>query len=213
MPKLVLVLILLAFHVKAASVEDRTNVQSEQVAPASETSELGFPIDIQWHLKGERYQFEFTGESQRKFLFMRIYDVAHYVENKAAATLISDVLEGRAARQLSIRYHHDISASRVRSALWDGFERNASEKEWTILEPMLDSVLDGINRDVRDGDELTMRWLSDDRVLFYYNNKLVSGYQDKLFARILWSIWLGGKSVVDEEELTEYLRRPYLPVE
>jgi|GEM_PF-1591077 len=168
-------------------------------------SELDFPIVTHWTLKDTRFDYRFTGESQRKFLFMRIYDVAHYVGLNDGAVSLENVFDRGINRQLLIRYHHDIAAQRLRSALWDGFERNSSDTEWKELEPVLHNILAGIKHDVRSGDELIIRWMSDDRVLFHYNNKLIAGYRGHLFARVLWAIWLSAKSVVDEKELTRFL--------
>ncbi len=172
----------------------------------SKLSPMGFPYQQQWTHEPSTVQFQFTGESQRKLLFLRIYDVAHYIDAGALAASADQILGQVLNRQLYIKYQHDISASRLRSVLYDGFELNSTPAEWEQIQMKVDKLIAKINRDANSGDEMIIRWLADDRVMFYLNGLLIAQTQHRVFGKVLWSIWLGPQSVVKRNELLASLQ-------
>lgn len=173
----------------------------------SKTSPMGFPYEQRWELDSSTVHFKFTGESQRKLLFLRLYDVAHYIDADARVTTSEQILRQDINRQLSIRYQHSISASRLRSVLLDGFHLNSTPSEWEQIEDKVEKLIAKINRDASSGDEMIIRWLANNRVMFYLNGALIAQTQHRIFAKVLWSIWLGPHSVVRLQELLSSLGR------
>lgn len=177
------------------------SIYSSSAYSEIETSKLGFPITQSWSIGTSPIKFEFTGESQRKLLFLKIYDIAHYIDANATYSTPHNILYKDSNRQITIRYHHNIPAARVRSVLKDGFELNSTPDEWALIEEKVEKFLAKIKRDAKPNDELVIRWLENNRVMFYLNKRLIAQTQHRLFARTLWSIWFGPHSVVKVSEL------------
>jgi len=167
-------------------------------APKSE-SRLDFPESYNVTVEDWEYQLSFMGEAKREFFFFDIYDVAYYRSVHPPQSTTDNA--GRAAQLLHIRYMRELPPQKVRDALRKGFLQNSSQEEWVKVNPTLEAFLSQIDRPVKRGDRLDIIWLNNGSVHFQLNNKSMKSYRDKLFMRILWSIWMGDEAVVNRKAL------------
>ena len=65
--------------------------------------------------------------------------------------------------------------------------------------------MQAIYKDVNQNDSFILRWLPGDTLVSVFKGKQVSAINNVLFAKTLWSIWLGDQSIVNREALIDKL--------
>jgi hypothetical protein len=98
-------------------------------------------------------------------------------------------------------FARDVDAAKIRDAYLDGFKENATADEFTSIRPLVDQFVAFFSRDVKENQQFVLRWLPGGIVIAAVAGEEKPPLTSPLFARVLWSIWLGKDSIVDRSDL------------
>jgi hypothetical protein len=167
-----------------------------------------FPSTVSFTHSGKEYQLECTGVATRRKFFVKVYSVAHYLQKGAAneGDKFAAILQDNVAKQLTLKWVHEASPSQVMEGYRESFKNVLSEAEYNSLSPQIDQYLQFNNQEAHKGDEHILRWLPGGYVEVLINGKKTGSLSNTQFAKGLWSIWLGPKSVVNRDNLVSLMK-------
>jgi len=178
-------------------------------ATAQETAQepstgKSFPLLVRYSSGGTEYPMTLTGVAVRKKLVFKVYGMAHYAQDPVKGTkaevLAAMLVDGK-ARQITMDFARDVDAGKIRDAYMDGFRENATADELKTIQPLVDQFVAGFAHDVRENQQFIVRWLPGGVVVATVAGEEKPPITSLLFARVLWSIWLGKDSIVDRDDL------------
>jgi Chalcone isomerase-like len=166
--------------------------------------------DIAFEYDGSETGMSLTGFTVRKKLFLKIYSMAHYVEQAPKGIVKSEdiynyILQQGGAKQISMVFLRSLSAEQIRESLISGIKKNTNEDEYVQILPSVEVFMKSISEDVEEKDEFVLRWLPNGTIISLFQGKEISSIKDENFARTLWSIWFGDYSVIDRNKLIKEL--------
>ncbi len=176
----------------------------------SETgAEKQFPHSIVIEHNNEQLDLFLTGVTIRRKFFLKIYSMAHYIEQppEVAGSDTSDeniyksILENSGTKQISMVFMRKLSADQIQKSLRTGIKLNSNEAEYLQIQPQVEEFMQAINADVMKNDEFIIRWYPDDSVVSFFQGTKISSIRSVEFAKTLWAIWFGDFSVVDRKAL------------
>lgn len=179
------------------------------IAPAQETIQepstgKSFPVAVTYSKDGVEYPMSMTGVAVRKKLVFRVYGMAHYAQDPVKGTreeaLQAMLVDGK-ARQITMDFARDVDAEKIRDAYMDGFRENASADELKSIQPLVDQFVGFFSKEVKENQQFVLRWLPGGVIVATVAGEEKSPLTSPLFARVLWSIWLGKNSIVDRDDL------------
>jgi hypothetical protein len=168
----------------------------------SQTGEK-FPATVSFEEGGKKIELQATGVSTRKKLMFKVYSVASYLEgglSKEAANRTQAVLDSDKAKQLTLKWVRGVEAAKVADGYRESFKIAADGQE-AALSKEINQYIGFFNHDVSKGEEQVIRQLPGGVVQVYINGKLAGTITNEAFAKVLWKIWFGKKSVVNSEQL------------
>ncbi|MDH3215181.1 MAG: chalcone isomerase family protein [Candidatus Krumholzibacteria bacterium] len=165
-----------------------------------------FPKSVSFEHGTEDYSLILTGVAVRKKLVFKGYGMAHYMDaanfeniDMAIAAALSDVH----AKQITIEFARDIGRDRIRNAFRGDFKKCASAEEMMEISALVDRFTGYFDEKVKKNDRFVLRWLPGGIVVSIIQGREKASITSVTFAKVLWRIWLGDKSVVDRERLVE----------
>jgi len=176
----------------------------------SETrDEKQFPHNIVIEYNNEQLDLFMTGLTIRRKFFLKIYSMAHYIEQlpNVAGSDISDddiyksILQNKGIKQISMVFMRKLSAEQIQNSLRSGIQLNSSEADYLIILPQVEEFMQAIHADVGKNDEFVIRWYPDGSVVSFFQGTQISSIRSVKFAETLWAIWFGDFSVVDKKAL------------
>ena len=173
-------------------------------------AENSFPDSIFISYNNEELDLSLTGETVRKKFFLKIYSMAHYVEQKPDSSFKNDeiyqyILQQYSAKQISMVFLRSLKAEQIQESLISGIKLNTNDEEYSKILPQVETFMRAINEDVNENDEFVLRWLPNGTIVALFQGKEISSIKDENFARTLWSIWFSDYSVVDRNLLIKKL--------
>lgn len=163
-----------------------------------------FPLLVRYSSGGTEYPMTLTGVAVRKKLVFKVYGMAHYAQDPVKGpkeeALSSMLVDGK-ARQITMDFARDVDAGKIRDAYMDGFRENATADEFRTIQGLVDQFVAYFAHDVRENQQFIVRWLPGGVVVATVAGEEKPPITSPLFARVLWSIWLGKDSIVDREDL------------
>jgi len=172
-----------------------------------------FPHNIVIEHNNEQLDLFMTGLTIRRKFFLKIYSMAHYIEQQpdVAGSVISDdkiyknILQHNGAKQISMIFLRSLTAEQIQKSLRSGIKLNTSKEEYMQILPQVEEFMHAIYEDVERNDEFIIRWFPDGSVVSIFQGEEISSIKNDRFARTLWSIWFGRYSVVDRKSLIKEL--------
>ncbi len=167
-----------------------------------------FPKNIAFKHNNHHLALFLTGSTTRQKFFLNIYDMAHYVEQKPTIldkNIYNTILQHSGAKQISMVFLRNLSSEQIQKSLMEGIKLNTSKEEYLQILPQVKEFMQAIDKDVKQNDEFIIRWLSDGTLVSVFQGKQVCAIKNALFAKTLWSIWLGEQSIVNREALIDQL--------
>jgi hypothetical protein len=152
-----------------------------------------------------------TGVGVRKKLFFKVYALGMYADaaalgealapwaGRSAEELRSDdglyraLLEASADRLVVMRFVRDVGASSMRDALEDALERGAIPAN----DPDRQAFLDLWDRTIADGEQVSLLFAADGRLVVRRDGKLVGEVVSARVSRAVLASWLGPDPVSD----------------
>ncbi len=165
-----------------------------------------FPKEVTFSDAGKEYKLGITGISTRKKLIVKIYSVASYIENPGSITgadKVQQLLDSKGAKQLTLKWVRAVDAAKIVEGYHESFKGVMTGNSSSELQQQVEQYIALFNHDVTKGEEQVLRWLPDGRVQVWINGKQTGEIKGEAFARTLWSIWFGKKSVVNAEQLVQ----------
>ena len=180
----------------------------------SETDAVNqFPHNITVEYNNEQLDLSLTGLTIRKKFFLKIYSMAHYIEQKpddsgldvSGNKIYSNILQHNNTKQISMVFLRELTAEQIQKSLISGMKLNTNKEEYHKLLPQVEEFTHAIYEDVKQNDEFILRWFPDGTIVSIFKDEEISSIKNDKFARVLWSIWFGNHSVVDRESLIKQL--------
>jgi hypothetical protein len=168
-----------------------------------------FPHNIVIEYNNKQLDLFMTGLTIRRKYFLKIYSMAHYIEQQpnVAGLDISDdniyksILQNNAIKQISMVFMRKLSAEQIQNSLRSGMQLNSNEADYLKILPQVDEFMQAIYADVRKNDEFVIRRYPDGTVVSFFQGTQISSIKNVKFAETLWAIWFGDFSVVDRKAL------------
>lgn len=136
-----------------------------------------------------------TGESSRQLFTFKIYRLAHYTD---LAPESHSLLANSGIKQVRLVFQREIDGPRVKAEFLKSIRARVSPQEWEAIAATAEAYCAPfVKGKVSTGDLYTVTWLPDGTLISRLNGKHLGTQRDPAFARALWSIWLGERSVVD----------------
>jgi hypothetical protein len=163
-----------------------------------------FPVIVKYTRNGTEYSMSLTGVTVRKKLVFKVYGMAHYAQDPVKApkeeALGAMLVDGK-ARQITMDFARDVDAGKIRDAYMDGFRENATADELKSIQPLVDQFVGFFAEEVKENQQFIVRWLPGGIVIATITGEEKPPITSTVFARVLWSIWLGKDSIVDRDDL------------
>lgn len=162
-----------------------------------------FPSQVTISHNGEQYKLDATGVSTRKKFFVKVYSVASYLQEGAPkdGDKFQVFSNDQFAKQLTLKWVHEASPEKVQEGYQESFKNALSQADYSKLQNEINQYIQFFNQPVQKGEEQIIRWFPGGYVEVLINGKTVGSITNKEFAKALWSIWFGNKSVVDRSNL------------
>ena len=176
----------------------------------SETgAETQFPHNIVIEYNNEQLDLFMTGLTIRRKFFLKIYSMAHYIEQvpNVSGSNISDdniyksILQNNGIKQISMVFMRKLSAEQIQDSLRSGMQLNSSADDYLKILPEVEEFMQAIYADVKKNDEFIIRWYPDGEVISLFQGTQISSIKNVKFAETLWAIWFGDYSVIDRKAL------------
>jgi hypothetical protein len=169
---------------------------------------LAFPREITFQHDNKDYHLQATGVATRKKLFVKVYSIASYLQagDYNSSNIMQQILSDDTAKQLTIKWAHDVELEKIVGAYKEGFQKAFSESERAQLQADIQKYLSAFGSSVKKGDEHVIRWLPGGYVEVLFNGTKAGDVKNANFAKGLWSIWFGPNSIVEKERLVSLVK-------
>lgn len=168
-----------------------------------------FPQEISFEHNGKQYQLQATGVTTRKKLIIKVYSIAHYLQKnieKPNADKIQEILSDDYAKQLTMKWVRDVTFDNLQETYRESFRKVFTNQEYATRQGDIDTYIKFFKNGAHRGEEFVLRWLPGGYVEVLINGEKVGSITNKEFAKGLWSIWFGNKSVVNRQELISLMK-------
>lgn len=175
------------------------NLNAQEEVVDKSTGKM-FPKSVAFEYDGKQYELDITGVTTRKKLIIKVYSVAHYLQQGVVVDL-QNIMSDSNAKQFTIKWVHDVSVDKVQNGYQESFSRVFSPERYEALKDEINRFLQFFNQSAKIGDETVFRWIPGGRLEVKINDKQVGSITNKEFVEGVWNIWFGQKSIVDRKEL------------
>ncbi|MGJ3243969.1 MAG: chalcone isomerase family protein [Opitutales bacterium] len=142
-----------------------------------------------------------TGETERRFLFFRVYRMAHYAL-PASGGSAGDILEASGPKLVRIIFDRKLDGAKLRDQFTETLRRGVPPETWRkIRRSAAEYAAPFARGDTGKGDRFEVVWLENGRIRSFFNGRLMADINNPDFPRALWSVWFGPQAVVDRDAL------------
>ncbi|ADI38611.1 chalcone isomerase family protein [Waddlia chondrophila] len=184
-------------------------INSANAAITDKSTGESFPDTETVKFNEKNHRLEATGISTRKKFFVKVYSVAHYMEDpqKGEGNAAFDaILNSDKPKQLFLKWVRSVSGKKVQDGYKESFDKVANREQRRDLQVDIDKYMSFFSRGVSEGDTHQLSWLPDGTIEVVINGNQVGIISNRDFAKTLWSIWFGPKSVVNRNDLISRIR-------
>jgi hypothetical protein len=164
------------------------------------STNISFPREVSFDFNGKHFQLEATGVATRKKFIVKVYSIASYLQKGAAGDKLQAILSDDNAKQLTMKWARDATASQIQDAYKESFQK-VFGSQYAMVQNDIDSFIQLFNKGAVKGDEFVLRWIPGGDVEVLINGTKVGSMANPAFAKGLWLVWFGDKSPVDKNEL------------
>lgn len=172
------------------------------------TTGISFPEQVTFIFNEKEYQLQATGVATRKKLVIKVYSIAHYLQDGAPTgqDKIPEILQDSLTKQLTIKWARDVPASKIQETFQESLKNSTAGSSSGDLQSDINKFVSFFSQDAKKGEEHTFRWIPGGNIEVVINNNPVGTITNVEFAKGLWNIWFGPHSVVDKENLISLMR-------
>ena len=180
---------LFMFNVSSADISDKVFIDT---------------VDISH--KFQNYRLFKTGQVVRTKYSFKVYALAHYLDINSIKKINTpkDILSSGATKQVKIVFLRNLRAKQIKNSFLKAIKVNLTKSEFLVIEKQVEYVLQFISQDVKKRNNLIINWFSDDTVEVHFKDLVIMVNDNQMFAKALWSIWFGEKSVINKLDLVNY---------
>jgi len=167
-----------------------------------------FPPTVTFEDNGKTYNLQATGVSTRKKFFVKVYSIASYLQegaHKNGGDIIREILQDDNAKQLTLKWVRNAPVDKVKEGYVESF-REVLGSDYPKMQGQVDQFIQLFNNEIKKDDEHVLRWMPGGLIEVFINGHQVGSFTNKDFAKALWSIWFGQKSVVNRDALVSLAR-------
>lgn len=166
-----------------------------------EATGISFPSEVSFDYEGKTYDLDVTGVSTRKKLIIKVYSVAHYLQKEAqGADRLDKILSDENAKQLTIKWARNVPLEKILSGYHDSF-KSVIPSPSPEQQKNIETYTSFFKQEANKGDEHVIRWIPGGIIEVEVNGTKAGTITNSQFARDLWNIWFGNKSVVNKDKL------------
>lgn len=169
-----------------------------------------FPMNISYNVKGKEYRLNATGVSTRTKFFVKVYSVAHYIQDGADINknnIFTQVFNDSLAKQLTLIWVRDVDAKTQADGYTDTFKKVFTPTEQQAMQPQIDQFIAFFDQNMKINDHQVIRWAPGGVIEVEINGVKKGEIVNPDFARAVWGIWLGSKSVVNRNQLVSLITK------
>lgn len=203
----IIAVLLIAFapDMKAQMQNIPSPAQETVVEPSTDKS---FPKKVSFTYENTEYALSITGVAVRKKFVFKVYGMAHYMQDAAKTTqeeAFKEALTDGKAKQITMDFARDVGSDKIQGAYRDGLKKNATDEELKEIQPLIDQFVGYFDKEVKENEQYILRWIPGGAILTTVQGEEKPAITNKTFARVLWSVWLGKDSVVDQNNLVQFI--------
>lgn len=165
---------------------------------------ISFPTEVNISEGGNDYTLEATGVSTRKKFVIKVYSIAHYMENPPSGNskqVISALLKSDNPKQFTMIWARAVESKKIKGAYEEALDDVFSSSERKQYNGEIKKFLGFFKNDSKKNDKYLLRWLPGGVLTVTINGRQVGEINNNDFARAVWKIWFGKKSPVDKARL------------
>lgn len=166
------------------------------------------PKQVSFTHRGKTYTLQATGSAVRRKWFTNGYVIGHYSQNPVKGSqgvVLKDIFSGDKPKQMMILWLHRLPAKLIKESFKESLSRILGPPETGRLKDNIEKLVSFFKSDAEVQDKYSIRWLPGGQVEVYYNDEKTGSMIDVDLARALWSIWLGPESVVDRQDMLQFV--------
>lgn len=178
------------------------NAFQEKVTGAS------FPLEVRFTHRGKSYTLEATGAAVRRKWFTNGYAIAHYIQDPVSGSqeiVLKEVFSDDKPKQMTILWLHRLPLKLIRDSFQESLTKVLGPADATRLKDNIEKFVELFKVDAEVQDRHDIRWLPGGNIELYRNDERVGSLINVDLAKALWSIWLGPDSVVDRQEMLQFM--------
>ncbi|MCB1112152.1 MAG: chalcone isomerase family protein [Chlamydiia bacterium] len=163
-----------------------------------------FPSQVDVSIEGDNLELEATGVATRKKFFVKVYSVAHYMQNPVKGSLdqvLAEVFDASKAKQLTLKWLRNVDSKTIQKGYHDAFSKILGADELKAKSDQIAKFVGFFDQDAKVDDIHIFRWLPGGIIEIEINGQSKGQIKEDGFAADVWNIWLGPKSVVPRENL------------
>lgn len=149
-----------------------------------------------------------TGVATRSKFFIKIYSIAHYMQNPVKGSkkdVFDEIFKDGKAKQLTTKWVHEASLQQVQEGFLESFKKALPKQDAAFIQSEIGQYVSLYDNGVKPGDVHNVRWLPGGVVELEINGTVKGTVTSIDFAKGLWGIFLGPKSVVDRNNLVKFI--------
>ena len=168
------------------------------------STEKNFPSTVTFKAGETEYTANLTGLTVRKKFFFKVYGIAHYLQDAGTMSktdAFKACLTDGKAKQITMDFARDVDNQKIIDSYNEAFKENATKEELAAVQNSLKQFIGYFDKEVKENQQYILRWIPGGTIASIVQGEEKPSITDPLFARLLWSIWLGPESVVDRDDL------------
>lgn len=177
---------------------------SSEETIADKSTGKTFPVNVSFSHGGKEWNLTATGVSTRTKFFVKVYSVASYIQDGADLNknnVFNQALNDNLAKQLTLIWVRDVDSKTIKDGYQDTFKKVFSQTQQQALQSQEEQFLGFFNENASVNDKHVLRWIPGGTIEVEINGVKKGEVQSPEFARAVWGIWLGPKSVVNRAQL------------
>lgn len=158
---------------------------------------------------GESYNLKATGVATRTKFFVKIYSIAHYLQDPPAndeGDIVAQIMNDANAKELTIQWARNVEGSKVQQGYYDAFKKNLSSADYKALEKEIKTFVNFLISNVAKGEKQHIRWFPGGIIQVTIEETVQGQIENPAFAAALWNVWFGPNSVVEKNRLTSLVK-------
>lgn len=184
-------------------------LSAEEDTIVDKTTGKVFPANVSFTSEGNNYNLDATGVSTRTKFFVKVYSVAHYLQKSTdvnSKNIFNQIFSDDKAKQLTLIWVRDVDSRTIKDGYMDTFKKVFSQEQQKELNGQIEQFLGFFNENAKINDRQVIRWIPGGIIEVDINGVKKGQVKSVDFAKAVWGIWLGAKSVVPRNQLVSKVK-------